>query len=154
MLKLNVGVSRKVGEPNYGSRGASVHLEAEVESSLAGNIDSLQERIHSLFRLADAEVEEELGGGGHRSPRNEHDSPLDDHQRASSGSGGRRSNGRPATASQVRAIQAIANRLQIDLSNELQSRFGAADADDLSLLEASDFIDLLKSQTNGNGGGR
>ena len=34
MLKLNAGFSRKVGEPNYGSRGASVNVELEGESNL------------------------------------------------------------------------------------------------------------------------
>ena len=31
MIKLNCGFSRKVGEANYGSRGASVNLELEIE---------------------------------------------------------------------------------------------------------------------------
>ena len=31
MLKLDAGFSRKVGEPNCGSRGASVNTELEVE---------------------------------------------------------------------------------------------------------------------------
>ena len=35
-LKLNVGLSRKIGEANFGSRGASVNLELELESGLAG----------------------------------------------------------------------------------------------------------------------
>ena len=32
MIKLNAGFSRKVGEPNYGSRGASVNVELELEN--------------------------------------------------------------------------------------------------------------------------
>ena len=57
MLKLNVGLSRKVGEPDYGSRGNSVHLELEVESALAGDPEALQEHIRSLFRLARAAID-------------------------------------------------------------------------------------------------
>ncbi len=34
MIKLNAGFSRKVGEPNYGSRGASVNVELELESDI------------------------------------------------------------------------------------------------------------------------
>ena len=33
-LKLNIGFSRKVGERDYGSRGASANLELELESGL------------------------------------------------------------------------------------------------------------------------
>ena len=33
-MKLNVGVSRKIGLPDYGSVGASCNLELELDSSL------------------------------------------------------------------------------------------------------------------------
>lgn len=33
-LKLNIALSRKIGDRNYGSRGATVGLEMEVDSSL------------------------------------------------------------------------------------------------------------------------
>ena len=62
MLKLNVGLSRKVGEPNYGSRGASVNVEMELESALASDAAKLQERIRQLFDVVRASLLEELRG--------------------------------------------------------------------------------------------
>jgi hypothetical protein len=60
MLKLNAGFSRKVGEPNYGSRGASVNVELELESGLVGDADGLMNRIRSLFSIAKrAEAEQQ-----------------------------------------------------------------------------------------------
>ena len=59
-----------------------------------------------------------------------------------------RSNGRKATASQVRAIHAIANRQGLDLALTLQERYGCDHAEDL---EASELIDELK---NASAGGR
>jgi hypothetical protein len=44
-LKLNVGLSRKVGDANYGSRGASLNVEMELESALVAEPDKLRERI-------------------------------------------------------------------------------------------------------------
>ncbi len=59
-MKLNVGLSRKVGEANYGSRGASVNLEQEVDATLINEPQRLQERIREMFRLAQEAVDEEL----------------------------------------------------------------------------------------------
>ena len=52
-LKINVGLSRKIGEPNYSSRGGSVHFEAEVEGTLVREPEELHKRIRYLFRLAE-----------------------------------------------------------------------------------------------------
>ncbi len=52
MIKLNAGFSRKVGEPNYGSRGASVNVELELESSLIGDADALSSKTRNLFDIA------------------------------------------------------------------------------------------------------
>ena len=62
MLKLNIGFNRKVGEANYGSRGASVNLEIEVESGVVREPDKLQAKIGYLFELAKASVEAQLNG--------------------------------------------------------------------------------------------
>src|SRR5688572_26030142 len=102
-LKLNIAMSRKIGEPNYGSRGATVGLEMEVDSSLADQPRQFHERVARLFRLAKQSVDRELGT-----------TDLADLEPTV----------RPATPAHVRTLHAIANRQQLDLTAEIQSRFG------------------------------
>ncbi len=90
-LKLNVGLSRKIGEANYSSRGASVNVEMELESALVQEPEKFQGRIRQLFGMARDAVDEELRNG---------------HGQAGNGTNGRNgSNGQdsgpPATASQA-----------------------------------------------------
>jgi len=67
---------------------------------------------------------------------------------------------RPATASQVKAIRAIASRRKIDLVGLLRDRFGLHTADELGIRQASDLIDELKRDgesgpgTNGHANGQ
>ncbi len=139
MLKLNAGISRKVGEPNYGSRGATVHLELEVESHLIQDPDGLTDRIRKLFQLAKRAVDEELNGGSSKSSPDREPNRSDNGQRQT----------RPATESQLRAIRAIADRQKIDPVTAARDRFGVG-LDQLSLKEASTLIDQLKA-TSGAG---
>ena len=58
-LKLNCGFSKKVGEANFGSRGASVNLELEVESDLVASphvnaAQKVQRRPVRLYRRKNA----------------------------------------------------------------------------------------------------
>ncbi|GDY07015.1 hypothetical protein LBMAG52_05010 [Planctomycetia bacterium] len=71
-LKANIGFSRKVGEPHFSSRGASVQLELELDSNLLEQPAQLLERIHESFELARTAVDAELSGANplHR-PRSE-----------------------------------------------------------------------------------
>ena len=61
MIRLNVGLSRKIGLANYCSKGGSVNLEVEV-----ADLDhtKLRESIHKLFTLAKQSLEDELGNDG------------------------------------------------------------------------------------------
>ena len=63
MIKLNAGFSRKVGEVNYGSRGASVNLELELDSGAIDTPEKLHDKIKTLFSLARRAVDEELRNG-------------------------------------------------------------------------------------------
>ena len=166
-LKTNIGVNRKVADNNYGSRGASVNLEIELDSSLIQEPERLQERIRQVFRLAQQSVDEELArqnapnghdnghatthngnGNGHHTNGNGHNGNGNGHAAP------RRSNARKATASQARALHAIADRQGFDLAAELQTRFGVNEPEELSITEASQTIDDLKASANGSSNGR
>ncbi|MBI1314471.1 hypothetical protein GC176_24525 [bacterium] len=158
-MKLNVGLSRKVGEPGFGSRGASVNLELELDSSLVDDPDRLRERIRQLYHLAKSSVDEELQQAGPppANGSNGHGSHSLDRYRMNgnghgNGSNGSASNGhgpRRATGSQVKAIHAIAGRSRIDVTRLVQDRFGVSSPDDLSITDASTLIDELKSAQSG-----
>ena len=156
-MKLNVGLSRKVGEPNYGSRGASVNLELELDSSLVSEPERLRDRIRQLYQLAKASVDEELNGNGHQPGDNGGDGSdgFDRYRVAGSGNGngnGHSGNGhgpRRATGSQVKAIHAIAGRNRIDVTRLVQDRFSVQRPDDLSISDASTLIDELKAAQTG-----
>ena len=60
MLKLNVGYSRKVGEADFGSRGASVNVEVELDAAVIREPDRLRGQIQHLFEVAETSVNEEL----------------------------------------------------------------------------------------------
>ena len=161
MLKLNAGLSRKVGEPNYGSRGASVNVELELESNLIGDPDALLARIKSLFDLARRSVDEELNG--HQAQTEPPGSSQQNGRRLASGASGNHTPAggdgnqsvRSATASQVRAIRAICQRQRINPDRLANERFRVGDLEELTIREASSLIDELKAAPSrgGNGGG-
>lgn len=132
-LKLSIGMSRKVGEPNFGSRGATVGLEMEVDSGIVDQPRELHARIAGLFRLAKASVDRELDS----------DSAMEvPHTQAHVANGVDPI--RMATANQIRAIYAIATERKIDLLTELRSRFDVARLEDLTLLQASELISAFR----------
>ena len=158
-LTLNVGLSKKVGLPDYGSLGVSCHVEVELDATLLLNdLDGFQQRVKQAYGACHQAVQDELhrqqnvgstNSNGH-TPANGNGQPTN----------GGRTNGQPrdqtrrATASQIRAIEAIARRQQMDLANLLRQRFGTDQTADLSITEASGLIDELKAAANGSGGGR
>jgi hypothetical protein len=132
-LILNVGLSRKVGEANYSSRGANVNVQLELDSNLVARPDELHGRIRQLFSLAREAVAEELRGQGGVS-----DKPAN-------------GNGAPeppprATAAQVRALEAISRQERVVLVDLLREQFGLNRPEQLSKQQASVLIDELKGR--------
>jgi hypothetical protein len=159
-LKLNVGASRKVTDNNYGSRGASVNLELELDAALVTEPAKLRDRIRDLFEMARAALAEELNGhgpgecNGHPpSPKANGREPHPNVAGAKGGHVGRNGAGtQPATPSQVRALYAIARSQGVELSQFLYDRFQLRRANDLSIRQASTAIDALKAVGAGTDG--
>lgn len=151
-IKINLGINKKIGEPNYGSRGASCNVEFDLDGSFDnGGSARFQEAARKAYAACRQAVEAELQtvgadtgdvGGQHTSPAR---------QNGRSGANGNRAGSGPraATASQVRAIHAIANRNRIDLPSLLSSQFDVSRPEDLSIVDASALIDLLKEPNAG-----
>lgn len=145
-LKLNVGLSRKIGEANYGSRGASCHVEVELDTAtLSQDPTRFQQRVQEVFAACRQAVEEELsqqptGGNG---ARHANARPV---RHGLNGQAVTGAPPRPATANQVKAIRAIAHQAGIGLASELSQRYGVRSPHALNVGQASQLIDVLKEQ--------
>ena len=181
MLKLHAGVSKKVGLPGFSSASASCTIEAELDSSLLQDHEGFQIVVQRAYASCEKAVEDQIARLTSE-PESEPSQPQEVIEfRTSPAISGARittngaaTNGanlpvtnraafrdapspRPATASQVKAIRAIAARRKIDLVGLLRERFGLTTADELGIRQASNLIDELKcdepaaTPSNGNG---
>ena len=184
MLKLHAGVSKKVGLPGFSSASASCTIEAELDSSLLQDHEGFQVVVQRAYQSCEKAVQDQIArltSDGDQRDSSQSQEVIE--VRTSPAISGARitTNGaellatnravfrdapspRPATASQVKAIRAIAARRKIDLVGLLRERFGLTTADELGIRQASALIDELKSDeptaspstnghTNGNGAG-
>ncbi len=169
-LRLNVGVTRKLGLPAYSSIGASCSLDLEVDSGLLRDLPGFHAQVRDAFVAAQRAVDDELarlqaqpplgeipetvasngrGAGVHAGDG----APAGIGAQAAHGSrlpapqAGQARPGKPATTGQVRAIVAIARRQRADLDGLLCDH-GVTRPEELSLADASRMIDQLKAASN------
>ena len=148
-VKLNIGLSRKVGEANFGSRGASVNLEVELDSGIVSDQQRFQDRVRALYAQARQSINAELDlpseGPAIEQPVVQRNGHASAHNGNGNDNGSQsRQEGGSATQSQVRAIFAIARRNRLDPKNLVLERFGLDRPEDLSIRDASSLIDDLK----------
>ena len=145
MIKLHVSACKKITDGNYGSRGGSVGIEVEVDSSLVGDSAKLQAHIRHLFELARRSLTEELQAS------NEPASVEDSHQpNESSFNGNGAGNAvtvapvRYASEKQIVCIQGLARKHGIPVP-ELLKQAGVRVFNDMSVRQASQMIESLKA---------
>ena len=172
MLKLHAGVSKKVGLPGFSSASASCTIEAELDSSLLQDREGFQIVVQRAYQSCEKAVQDQIarltsdGQSDASQPRVQPQEVVEVRTtptingatvtRIPAAQFTNQPSPRPATASQVKAIRAIAARRKIDLVGMLRERFGLTTADELGIRQASSLIDELKSDgesspsTNGN----
>jgi hypothetical protein len=152
-LKLNVGLSKKIGLPRFGSLGASCHLEFELPvHQLERDPTGFHSQIAETFAACRQAVEEELA---RHAVVSVHDPPPPANGHTShSATGGSTTDTplrRPATPSQVRAIHAIIRRQELDLAGTL-APYQAQSPEELSVVDAGRLIGRLNRAAQTPGG--
>ena len=144
-MKVSVGLSKKLGLPDYGSLGASCNVEFELEGSLLQNdVEKFQQHVRRAYQACAQAVNEELHrSNGHATNGT---APPGGNGHVTNGNGPPKTNGngkRPATQSQCKAIFAITRNQGIDLA-QLMSQYGVRKLEELDLKTASQLIEKLK----------
>lgn len=144
-VRINVGLSKKIGQQNFGSLGATCNVEFELDGGYDnGSTERFQDAVRRAYGACRDAVEAELsqhdqGSGAQPEVQNR---PPQTNRIANHSNSGAQTRG--ATASQVRAIHAIANRNGVAVAGVL-GRFNVSRPEDLSIRDASALIDQLKN---------
>jgi len=166
-LKASIGLSRKIGQENYGSLGANCQLEIELDASLIGDAEAFNEKIRQLYALANQAVNDQLAGktngnnGNSQANLNRNGNGNGNGAQPSNGHNGNGSNGgndsTPASNKQIKYLLDIARqRHDMNLrqtADYCEQEVGVSDVYQLSKSQASVIIDRLTGKngkpTNG-----
>ena len=142
-LKLNVGLSKKVGQPDYGSIGASCNVGVELDSALLqSDLEAFHRHVKHGFIACRQAVNDELARNNGGSIETASSQALQ-----TNGSAGRNENGHRASQKQIDYAQQLAGQIKGFGSRRLETlanKMSSKPLADLSSLEASGLIDVLK----------
>jgi hypothetical protein len=159
-IKINVGVNKKVGLPDYGSAGSHCNIEIEADNSILDNADQFLQRVKDAYEVARQSVEEELshhrpsnGASQNRSTGQSNSEPQreyrQDYRNSNSGS-----NNHTASDKQQSFIASLIKGVKGLDWNKLDKfcgkKFGKP-CSQLSSKEASTLIEDLKAAKSGGG---
>ena len=151
-LRLNCGVSKKVGQPDFGSLGACCNVDIELDGSLlSSDPEAFHRRVRQVFSECRRAVNDELA---------QHGEPADDLQCASAvstpvgnGRNGNAANGHHASQKQLDYIDQLARQVRglgVRRLDALANKMFDKPIASLSSLEASGVIDCIKAIKDGS----
>ena len=155
-VKLIAGVSKKQGLPNYGSAGATCHVEVELDGSLLQNdLETFQCHVRNVYVACSQAVNDELAR--QCADNSDRDRPTNTEQSGNNGneSAGHNGNGNSqhhASQRQLDYMDQLASQIhglgawRLDT---LVNRMHGKSISHLTSLEASAVIDTLKAIKDG-----
>lgn len=170
-LRLTVSISQKIGQPNYGSLGASCQVECELEQGLLQqDAERFQEAAEEVYAVCAQAVAAELSRlqspssparltyEGTHVPGPDSEAAIDA-TLAAEGNPTASRNGetsrearttRPRFASpaQARAIRSMSQKLLIDLNKILWECFQVERVEELTVANASTLIQRLQAMVD------
>ena len=151
-LRLNCGVNKKIGQPDFGSLGASCNVEIELDHSLlVSDLDTFRDRVRQAFSECRKAVDNELArhSGNASAAKN----PASEPANAANGHSTSNGNGHRASGKQLGYARQLAGQITglgaRRLESICQTMFSRPLAD-LTTLDASGLIDTLKEIKAGN----
>jgi len=151
-MKLNVGVCRKVGQPDYGS-GATCNVEVELSSSLLqDDLEGFQRQVRTAYDACRQAVSDELArnqsaGADANRPQASTQPPPESGAGHQNGNGHNANGSRGATEKQITYIRQLSGQIKGLGVRKLETLAGnmyGKPVAGLSSFEASGVIDCLK----------
>ena len=170
-LKLNIGLSKKLGLPDYGSLGATCHVELELDGHLLqGDLDGFHRHVRNAYAACRQAVNEELARSQSNGSADNTAPPVQSvpAQQQPAGANGHTGNGHAKNGDATNGHKSNnhrASQKQLEYAGQLavqitglglrrlevfaQNMFGIPLAG-MSNLQASSLIDTLKEIKAGN----
>ena len=152
-MTLNLGISKKVGLPDYGSLGSSCNVAVELNGSMVfDDLEQFHRHVRQAYVACQQAVNDELARHQQRetpaapSSHDGHDGPPRNNGAARNGNGA--SNGHRASEKQTGYIQQLARQIRglgVRPLETLCDKMFSKPMADLTSLDASGLIDTLKA---------
>lgn len=149
-VKIHVGLSKKIGQQNFGSLGASCHIEFELDSGFDnGSTERFQDATRRAYAACRQAVESQIAMNGKTENRQrvglQHIAePVNRIVNRVEAPAQQSRESRMATPAQLRAIRAIVKHNRIDLDGAMASCCSVRSLNQLTIRSASKLIDHLK----------
>jgi hypothetical protein len=169
-LRLNIGLSKKLGLPDYGSLGASCNVDIELDATLLQtDPEAFQRHARNAYDACRRAVQEELarhqaapsstptshspataastGGNGHSGHGDNGNGNGHANGNGNGQNGNGRGNGHPASEKQMTYVRQLAGHIKglgVRRLEALATKMFAKPVAGLTSLEASGLIDALK----------